>query len=220
MVTLGKRSGTLESSVSAKHINDDEAKTSNGDEISGYEQCREKRIKANMERMQKLGILDLSRKLKSLPSYSPSPRKQSGRKTPQLSSPLSLSGPSRRSSRFYLFVCVSLFFFPEGFGQRGLISHFHTTPFVCSVHRRSFFLTALLSLVTILCGMRCENGIFYWWETNNVSVSTCFIISLVVSFLWPRNWFCKQCMRFYSFVYGWLDFWVIRSYGLWICLYM
>lgn len=118
-----------------------------------------------------------------------------------------------------LFVFLS-FFFPEVFGQRGLISHFHTTPFVCSVHRRSFFLTALLSLVTILCGMRCENGIFYWWETNNVSVSTCFIISLVVSFLWPRNWFCKQCMRFYSFVYGWLDFWVIRSYGLWICLYM
>lgn len=181
MVTLGNRSGTLESSVSAKHINDDEAKTSNGDEISGYEQCREKRIKENMERMQKLGILDLSLKLKSLPTSSPSPRKQSGRKMPQLSSPLSPSGPSRRSSRFYLFVCFfSLFLFPEVFAQRGWISHFHTTPFVCSVHRQSLFLTALLSCNDIMWNALWRMA--FSTGERLIMLSTCFISSLVVSF--------------------------------------
>ncbi|KAA0045859.1 cell division cycle-associated protein 7 [Cucumis melo var. makuwa] len=68
-------------------------------EISQYEQSRELRIRENMERMQKLGILDLSLKLKSS-----APSKQNRRKslTPKASPPsfdLPPPGPLRRSSR-------------------------------------------------------------------------------------------------------------------------
>ncbi|CAN4079606.1 unnamed protein product [Withania somnifera] len=59
---------------------------------SEYEQLREKRIKENLERMQKLGIFDMSLKLK--PARTPAVRR-----TPQRFSPLQSSGPTRRSSR-------------------------------------------------------------------------------------------------------------------------
>ncbi|KAK4416251.1 Cell division cycle-associated 7-like protein [Sesamum alatum] len=64
--------------------------------ISEYELSREERIKENRERMQKLGIVDLSLKLKAL---RPTPNRGSYRKTPQVHSPLPPSGPVRRSSR-------------------------------------------------------------------------------------------------------------------------
>ncbi|OVA12505.1 Zinc-finger domain of monoamine-oxidase A repressor R1 [Macleaya cordata] len=63
-------------------------------EVSGYEQSREKRIKENIEKLQELGIVNLSLKLKSdllLPSKSTPTKKPSQIiVTPQ---------PSRRSSR-------------------------------------------------------------------------------------------------------------------------
>ncbi|XP_016471865.1 uncharacterized protein LOC107793931 [Nicotiana tabacum] len=57
-----------------------------------YERLREKRIKENLERMQNLGIFDISLKLKSF-------KTPIVRKTPQRLSPLQPSGPARRSSR-------------------------------------------------------------------------------------------------------------------------
>ena len=73
-------------------------------ENSGYEQFREQRIKENMERMQKLGILDLSQNLKkshTKPKPNPTPRNPSDKKTHD---PLPLSGSPRRSTRFFLFL--------------------------------------------------------------------------------------------------------------------
>lgn len=73
-------------------INDDQTP-----KMSPYELSREERIKSNRERMQKLGLVDLSLKLHSLtapkrtPRNNPSPAK--------LISPLPVSGPVRRSSR-------------------------------------------------------------------------------------------------------------------------
>lgn len=60
---------------------------------SEYEQLREKRIKENLERMQTLGIFDLSLKLKPV-------RTPIVHKTPQRLPPLQPSGPTRRSSRY------------------------------------------------------------------------------------------------------------------------
>lgn len=73
---------------------------------SDYEKCREERIKQNLERMQKLGIYDLSLKLKSI---KPNRYKKNNNqnKTPNCCvSPLPSSVPTRRSSRF-----LFLFFF-------------------------------------------------------------------------------------------------------------
>ncbi|KAA8536154.1 hypothetical protein F0562_028632 [Nyssa sinensis] len=78
--------------VSAEKETKNEAQ--NG-EVSGYEQLRGQRIKENMLRMQKLGILDLSRKLKS----DFAPPKRTTRNPSDKKSALSLSEPFRRSSR-------------------------------------------------------------------------------------------------------------------------
>ncbi|EEF40047.1 uncharacterized protein LOC8260559 [Ricinus communis] len=75
------------------------------EEISPYEQSRKERIKANLERMQKLGIVDLSLKLKSLTSPKRTPRNTpSSQKHP---SPLQPSGPLRRSSRLHNVTPIS-----------------------------------------------------------------------------------------------------------------
>jgi len=66
---------------------------------SDYEQFREQRIKENRERLQKLGIVDLSLKLKSMAPARRTPRPQSERKTPLKSPNLPPSEPVRRSSR-------------------------------------------------------------------------------------------------------------------------
>ena len=85
-------------------------------ENSGYEQFREQRIKENMERMQKLGILDLSQNLKkshTKPKPNPTPRNPSDKKT---HNPLPLSGSPRRSTRFFLFLFWVLLNFESLFG--------------------------------------------------------------------------------------------------------
>ncbi|PSS26079.1 Cell division cycle-associated 7-like protein [Actinidia chinensis var. chinensis] len=64
----------------------------NKDEVSGYEQFRDQRIRENMERMQKLGILDLSRKLKSESHPQKRPKRNPCEKKPSID-------PPRRSSR-------------------------------------------------------------------------------------------------------------------------
>ncbi|GAB2279691.1 hypothetical protein Dimus_014333 [Dionaea muscipula] len=69
-------------------------------ETSEYELSREQRIKENLERMQKLGIVDLSLRLKA-DSISKKVAKRNspfGKRSP-LGSPLPSSGPIRRSSR-------------------------------------------------------------------------------------------------------------------------
>ncbi|KAG8384466.1 hypothetical protein BUALT_Bualt04G0120700 [Buddleja alternifolia] len=69
-------------------------------EGSEYEQSREERIKENRERMQKLGIVDLSLKLNA--ALKPTPKRRAfHRKTPppQTDTPLPTTGPIRRSSR-------------------------------------------------------------------------------------------------------------------------
>ncbi|KAL1188896.1 E3 ubiquitin-protein ligase JMJ24 [Cardamine amara subsp. amara] len=68
--------------------------------VSVYEKCREDRIKENLQRMQNLGILDLSLKLKSeirpvKRQYNSNPTRKSPRDTPSLE----LSVSNRRSSR-------------------------------------------------------------------------------------------------------------------------
>lgn len=65
------------------------------DALSGYEQFRQKRIKENEERLKKMGILDLSKKLKSevLP---PKPSKRIKISKPSLPP----NGSPRRSSRY------------------------------------------------------------------------------------------------------------------------
>ena len=85
-------------------------------ENSGYEQFREQRIKENMERMQKLGILDLSQNLKkshTKPKPNPTPRNPSDKKT---HNPLPLSGSPRRSTRFFLFLFLVFLNFESLFG--------------------------------------------------------------------------------------------------------
>ncbi|GJX06819.1 zinc-finger domain of monoamine-oxidase A repressor R1 [Tanacetum coccineum] len=78
-----------------------------------YEKCREERIKENLERMQKLGIYDLSLKLKSIkPNNNNNNRKRRNynqdNKTPKCLSPLLTSSlPARRSSRLQSTPAVS-----------------------------------------------------------------------------------------------------------------
>ncbi|CAK9166409.1 unnamed protein product [Ilex paraguariensis] len=108
MVIERKRVRTLETPANPVHK---ELKHDNGEAIEtanttcGYEQAREERIKENLERMQKLGILDLSLKLKSVkPTHK---NNLFNRKTPQRPSPLPRSGPARRSSRLQSLTPVS-----------------------------------------------------------------------------------------------------------------
>ncbi|XP_057770026.1 uncharacterized protein LOC130989889 [Salvia miltiorrhiza] len=77
-----------------------------GGEISDYELCREERIRENRERMQKLGIFDLSQKFNA---PKPTPVRAAYRKAPRLHSPLppSSAGPTRRSSRLQSSTPVS-----------------------------------------------------------------------------------------------------------------
>ncbi|KAE9466900.1 hypothetical protein C3L33_01189, partial [Rhododendron williamsianum] len=63
---------------------------------SDYEQAREQRIKENRERMEKLGIFDLSLKFKSV---KPARKNSLNGKPSRCLSPLPARGPTRRSSR-------------------------------------------------------------------------------------------------------------------------
>ncbi|GLU02979.1 hypothetical protein SLE2022_202040 [Rubroshorea leprosula] len=70
-----------------------------------YEKVREKRIKENTERMQKLGIFDLSLKLKD--QSRKIPRKISSSTANKTKTPRPLSDPPRRSSRLKTLPSVS-----------------------------------------------------------------------------------------------------------------
>lgn len=65
--------------------------------MSLYEQSREDRIKENLQRMQKLGILDLSKNLNS--AVRPKRTPKHSRSGSQGSTPVLPSGPLRRSTR-------------------------------------------------------------------------------------------------------------------------
>ncbi|KNA08778.1 hypothetical protein SOVF_159710 [Spinacia oleracea] len=68
--------------------------------VSGYEQTREQRIKENRERLQKLGIVDLSHQLNSIVATKRTPRRTPSERTTPLRSPsLGPADPPRRSSR-------------------------------------------------------------------------------------------------------------------------
>lgn len=67
---------------------------------SQYELSRDERIKANLERMQKLGIADISLELKSQFQAKRATKSFSNRTTPSCGpSPIRKPGPVRRSSR-------------------------------------------------------------------------------------------------------------------------
>lgn len=79
----------------------------------GYEQLRDQRVRENLERMQKLGIIELSLKLKSTAATPKRFPKISSEKEPPNRSPA--DEPPRRSSRYrfffsplvrILFLCV------------------------------------------------------------------------------------------------------------------
>nr|DAD40559.1 TPA_asm: hypothetical protein HUJ06_014882 [Nelumbo nucifera] len=106
MATPRKRARTLETPANRKQVNNEEIQTPRANEVSGYEQFRDQRIKENMQRMQKLGIIDLSLKLKAELPPKRTPRNLSERKTPQRS-PLPSSEPPRRSSRLQNVTPVS-----------------------------------------------------------------------------------------------------------------
>ncbi|XP_022844847.1 uncharacterized protein LOC111367947 [Olea europaea var. sylvestris] len=88
----------LRSIETLENVNTKENDNGTNQKISEYERSREQRIKENLQRMQNLGILDLSLKVKSL---KPTPKITKHRKIPQTQSPSPLppSGPVRRSSR-------------------------------------------------------------------------------------------------------------------------
>lgn len=104
METEGK---TLETSASPCHqITNGEGQTDQTQKISDYEQSREERIKENLQRMQKLGIVDLSLQVKSFLTPKRAPKNSSNRK-PLRPSPLPPSEPPRRSSRLQNVTPVS-----------------------------------------------------------------------------------------------------------------
>ena len=95
MVSKKAKGRTTEKILSKNSQEETKNGENGGGEVSssaGYEQFREQRIKANLERLQKLGIMDLSKKLKSEFKPPPKPKNPSQKKPP-------LSLPSRRSSR-------------------------------------------------------------------------------------------------------------------------
>ncbi|XP_050208476.1 uncharacterized protein LOC126657754 [Mercurialis annua] len=73
--------------------------------LSPYEQSRNDRIKSNLERMQNLGLVNLSRQLNSLTSPKRTPRNNPS--SEKYCSPLPPSGPTRRSSRLHNATPVS-----------------------------------------------------------------------------------------------------------------
>lgn len=97
---------TLETSATPFHrINNGEGHTDHTPKVSDYEKSREERIKENLQRMQKLGLVDLSLQVKSFVAPKRAPKKSPNRRTPR-PPPLSLSEPPRRSSRYFsLFGC-------------------------------------------------------------------------------------------------------------------
>ncbi|XP_068654390.1 uncharacterized protein [Aristolochia californica] len=119
MVALPKRARrTLETPATPRVSEESLPYPDVGGGTSGYEQLRDERIKENLERMQKLGILDLSRKLKSeVQSRKLVYRNQTEKRSPLVSSP---AGPTRRSSRLQNLTPVSY----VEVGQHGRVQEF------------------------------------------------------------------------------------------------
>ncbi|KAL5557161.1 hypothetical protein UlMin_039397 [Ulmus minor] len=88
--------------------------TQKNEKISDYEQSREERIKQNFEKMQKLGIFDLSLKIKSNIHQNRPKKNRPSNKTPPTPLILRPSGPSRRSSRLQNVTPVSYMEEPAG----------------------------------------------------------------------------------------------------------
>lgn len=102
MPTMRKRASTQEPiSTPTSLAGDDQAEAR---KMCLYEQSREERIKANLERMQKLGIFDLSQKLRS---SSVPPKRTPNRKPSEKCAPAPPSGPVRRSSRLQSVMPIS-----------------------------------------------------------------------------------------------------------------
>lgn len=109
VVTLRKRGRTLETPANPKHGEENPSSKDDERGVSGYEKCRDERIKENLKRMHNLGIFDLSNKLKS----ESLPPKRPYKKTQERKSPLLNPLPPRRSSRYIYLHMSSLhsFFF-------------------------------------------------------------------------------------------------------------
>ncbi|XAR73941.1 hypothetical protein NMG60_11008079 [Bertholletia excelsa] len=105
MVALSGKDQTLATPANSLIDYDGRSHSKESPKVSGYEQFREERIKANLERMQQLGIVDLSLKLKSIKPHRNI--NSSNRKSLSCSSPLLLSGPPRRSSRLQNVTSIS-----------------------------------------------------------------------------------------------------------------
>lgn len=105
MAAPKKRSRTVKSPANTPQLgngNNDQTHTAETQKMSLYEQSREQRIRENRERMEKLGIMDLSLKVKSQLSHRRTRLGPPDCKTPpHLQRPSSVrpSGPLRRSSR-------------------------------------------------------------------------------------------------------------------------
>ena len=118
---MGTRRDNNTEQVSAEHVDDTESESEaevedegsskrlrKGDDFSHYEQIRDQRIKENKERMRKLGLLDLSLKLKSQPQKENSHYKAKKKHTHDALPPN--QSPARRSSRFCSSFSVTHFF--------------------------------------------------------------------------------------------------------------
>ncbi|KAG9440771.1 hypothetical protein H6P81_020936 [Aristolochia fimbriata] len=106
MVALSKRARrTIESPATPRVCEGSSPSHNVGCQTTGYEQLRDERIKDNLERMHKLGILDLSRQLKSEGQCRKRVhRNQNENRSPRVLSP---AGPARRSSRLQNLTPVS-----------------------------------------------------------------------------------------------------------------
>lgn len=111
MVTTRKRAAAAEVPASPKKRSGTEARRRRlplpvppppaAEGGSGYEKFREERIKENLERMQKLGILQLKSQVDPIVHSDPSKRPYHQRKVAQFSSSLVKTlAPARRSSRY------------------------------------------------------------------------------------------------------------------------
>ncbi|KAK4262244.1 hypothetical protein QN277_027826 [Acacia crassicarpa] len=99
---------SVKSSSNTPHFgNNDRTPTIETQKMSLYEQSREQRIRENRERLEKLGIVDLSLKLKAQTSQRRTRLDPSHCKTPQRPSAPKSSGPLRRSSRLQNVAPVS-----------------------------------------------------------------------------------------------------------------
>lgn len=113
MVTPTSKAPSNLNNVSVKEQQQASMEKADGHEqtTSAYELSRQERIRENRERMEKLGIFDLSQKFNA---HKSAPKKAYHRKTPKSDSPLlPPSGPVRRSGRFIAMLSLLISFFHQ-----------------------------------------------------------------------------------------------------------